>query len=213
MVFFFTSSEGYTIYMGKDKYENEDLIKYGLPEDIWFHVSDLSSAHVYLRLNKGQKLEDLSEFSIAECAQLVKANSIEGCKRHDVKVVYTRWRNLNKTSDMEVGAIGYHDKTKVRSIRVEKDNAIVKALNKTKQELHPDLAELQQERAREFRVEQKEKRRQEILAEKEAEKQRRALDEQKRYSDVMVEGNMKSNSEFQATEDDTAAKDFEDDFM
>jgi hypothetical protein len=25
----------YLIYMGKDKYENEELIRYGLPEDIW----------------------------------------------------------------------------------------------------------------------------------------------------------------------------------
>lgn len=24
------------IYMGKDKFENEDLIKYGLNEDIWW---------------------------------------------------------------------------------------------------------------------------------------------------------------------------------
>ena len=33
MVFFFETSCGHMIYMGKDKYENEDLIKYGLPED------------------------------------------------------------------------------------------------------------------------------------------------------------------------------------
>jgi hypothetical protein len=26
----------YTIYMGADKYENEELIKYGLPEDVWY---------------------------------------------------------------------------------------------------------------------------------------------------------------------------------
>ncbi|KAG9336216.1 hypothetical protein JZ751_002563 [Albula glossodonta] len=45
-------SPPYTIYMGKDKYENEDLIKYGWPEDIWFHVDKLSSAHVYLRMPK-----------------------------------------------------------------------------------------------------------------------------------------------------------------
>ena len=25
----------FIIYMGLDKHENEDLIKYGLPEDIW----------------------------------------------------------------------------------------------------------------------------------------------------------------------------------
>ena len=36
--------------MGRDKFENEELIKHMWPEDVWFHVDDLSSAHVYLRL-------------------------------------------------------------------------------------------------------------------------------------------------------------------
>lgn len=72
--------------MGADKYENEDLIRYGLPEDIWFHVDDMSSAHVYLRLNKNEKLEDVPHSLIHECAQLVKANSIEGCKLKEVTV-------------------------------------------------------------------------------------------------------------------------------
>lgn len=44
------------LYMGKDKYENEDLIRYGFPEDVWFHVDNLSSAHVYLRMNRGEKV-------------------------------------------------------------------------------------------------------------------------------------------------------------
>lgn len=38
MVFYFKSrpeSGGYTIFMGLDKHENEELIKYGFPEDIW----------------------------------------------------------------------------------------------------------------------------------------------------------------------------------
>lgn len=26
------------IYMGVDKVENEDLIRWGWPEDVWFHV-------------------------------------------------------------------------------------------------------------------------------------------------------------------------------
>jgi hypothetical protein len=34
---------------------------------------------------------------------------------------------------MDVGAIGFHDKSKVKSIRIEKDNSIVKVLNKTKE--------------------------------------------------------------------------------
>jgi len=39
-----------TLYMGKDKHENEELIKHAWGEDIWFHVDKLSSAHVYIRL-------------------------------------------------------------------------------------------------------------------------------------------------------------------
>lgn len=48
--------DGHVLYMGKDKYENEDLIRYGFPEDVWFHVDNLSSAHVYLRMNRGEKV-------------------------------------------------------------------------------------------------------------------------------------------------------------
>ena len=47
--------------MGKDKYENDELIKFGFPEDVWFHVEDLSSAHVYIRMPKGMSWEDLPE--------------------------------------------------------------------------------------------------------------------------------------------------------
>lgn len=81
MVFYFkTRCSGYTIYMGKDKYENEDLIKYGQELDVWFHVDDLSSAHVYLRLNPGATMDDIPEDVLLDCAALVKANSISGCK-------------------------------------------------------------------------------------------------------------------------------------
>lgn len=95
-------------------------------------MDDLSSAHVYLRLRPGDKLDDLPSELINECAQLVKANSIEGCKLKDVYVVYTRWKNLHKTASMDVGAIGFHDPTKVRRIHVTKDSSIVNQLNKTK---------------------------------------------------------------------------------
>ncbi|KAJ8450459.1 hypothetical protein Cgig2_002144 [Carnegiea gigantea] len=171
MVFYFKArpeAGDYTIFMGLDKYENEELIKYGFPEDIWylfflsirlrlccwssskflpsravwnstsrpknasldsvhyvditkfideypgmllsdqgylqllvlgnfgasgkppafalvfrlgrqtFHVDKMSSAHVYVRLHKGQTMDDMSEALLEDCAQLVKANSIQG---------------------------------------------------------------------------------------------------------------------------------------
>lgn len=83
MVFYYKSTCGkYTLYMGRDKYENEDLIKYGWPEDVWFHVDDLSSAHVYLRMMGPDMttLDDIPPQLLLECASLVKANSIVGCK-------------------------------------------------------------------------------------------------------------------------------------
>jgi len=217
MVFFFESSEGYVMYMGADKYENEDLIKYGLLEDLWFHVDGLSSAHVYLRLNPGQRLEDVSDNTVMECAQLVKANSIEGCKLREVYVVYTRWRNLNKTHDMEIGAIGYHDKTKVKRINVIKDQTIVNKINKTKEERFPDLAALQQQRAEEVRSQQQREKKQiqetqRITLKKEKwEKEQQA--NLRSYKSIMKEEKMKSNQDVEAAVDDSAARKFEEDFF
>jgi hypothetical protein len=213
MVFFFTTSDGYTIYMGADKYENEDLIKYGLLEDIWFHVDDMSSAHVYLRLRPEQRLEDVNPETIEDCAQLVKANSIEGCKLKEVTVIYTRWRNLHKTASMEVGAIGFHDRSKVKSLRVEKNNVIVNRLNKTRDERFPNLAELQQIRASEFRAQEKDKKREANKKEKADKMAREEAAKVRNYSSVMVEENMTSNKEFAASADDSAARAFEEDFM
>ena len=39
------------LYVGIFTISDEDLIKWGWPEDVWFHVDKVSSAHVYLRLN------------------------------------------------------------------------------------------------------------------------------------------------------------------
>ncbi|KAJ7520711.1 hypothetical protein O6H91_19G019000 [Diphasiastrum complanatum] len=143
MVYYFKARPAagdYVIYMGLDKHENEDLIKYGLPEDIWFHVDKLSSAHVYLRLNKGQTIDSITSELLEDCAQLVKANSIQGNKLNNIDVVYTPWLNLKKTPAMDVGQVGFQNPRLVRTTRVEKRiNEVVNRLNKTKVERTPDL--------------------------------------------------------------------------
>lgn len=45
---------------------------------MWFHVDNLSSAHIYVRLPEGQDWESIDNALLADCAQLTKANSIEG---------------------------------------------------------------------------------------------------------------------------------------
>lgn len=43
-----------------------------------FHVDDMSSAHVYLRLPPGATFDEIPADTLDDCAQLVKANSIQG---------------------------------------------------------------------------------------------------------------------------------------
>jgi len=57
---------------------DEELIKYGWDEDVWFHADNLSSAHIYLRMPEGQDWESIDKALLIDCAQLTKANSIEG---------------------------------------------------------------------------------------------------------------------------------------
>lgn len=141
MVFYFTASTGHVMYMGKDKFENEDLIKYCWAEDIWFHVDDLSSAHVYLRYpapgtkHKPADINEIPPELVAECSQLVKANSIEGCKKASVRIVYTPGSNLRKTADMKTGQVGFKDKKLVIRTTIEKEKTIVKAIEKTREEM------------------------------------------------------------------------------
>ena len=144
MVYFFVcqSDPNVIIYMGKDKYENEDLIKYAWPDvDIWFHVEDLSSAHVYLRLPEPSKLSEISEEVIQECAQLTKANSIEGCKKASCGINITWAKNLKKTIGMETGAVTFFRPNEVKRIKIDKDKEIVKKIMKTKKEIYPNLEE------------------------------------------------------------------------
>ncbi|KAM4693972.1 coiled-coil domain-containing protein 25 isoform 2-T2 [Discoglossus pictus] len=199
MVFYFTSnvvSVPYTIYMGKDKYENEDLIKFGWPEDIWFHVDKLSSAHVYLRLQKGQTIEDIPKEVLTDCAQLVKANSIQGCKMNNINVVYTPWANLRKTGDMDVGQIGFHKQKDVKSVVVEKKvNEILNRLEKTKAERSPDLAAEKESRDREERIEKKAQIQEIKKKEEEKMKKKKEMDDLRNYTSLMKEENMSSNQD------------------
>ena len=121
MVYYFQSIVDPTavIYMGKDKFENEFLIKYAQHHDIWFHVANLSSAHVYLRMAQPiQSYAEIPKELVMECAQLTKANSIEGCKKADCGINYTWAINLLKTDDMETGAVSYKSNKKVEFMNI-----------------------------------------------------------------------------------------------
>ncbi|XP_074602981.1 coiled-coil domain-containing protein 25 [Brevipalpus obovatus] len=206
MVLYFTTdvvSPPMKIYMGIDKFENEDLIKWGWPEDVWFHVDKLSSAHVYLRLNPGQTIDDIPSTVLDDCAQLVKANSIEGNKANNIDVVYTMWANLKKTKSMEVGQVGFHRDKEVKKIKVEKRiNAIVNRLNKTKEVKEVDLQAGRETRDRKEREDTKAKERERRKLEKEEAKKREEAALAKSYDRIMKVESMKTNKDMDSDASD-----------
>lgn len=164
---------------------DEHLIKYGWPEDVWFHVDNVSSAHVYLRLQKGQTLDDIHHDVLVDACQLVKANSINGNKMNNIDIVYTMWENLKKTPSMEVGQVSFHEPKKVRKMRVEKRiNEIVNRLNKTKIESHPDFQAEREARDAAERQDKKKIIKQQKDQEKLEEKRRQEEAELRNYSSL-----------------------------
>ncbi|KAK5989665.1 Coiled-coil domain-containing protein 25 [Cladobotryum mycophilum] len=210
MVYYFTSSvvepAGF-IYVGKDKFENEDLIKYGWEEDVWvcipdFHVDKLSSAHIYLRMQEGQTWDSLPEDLIMDLAQLTKANSIEGNKKDNITIIYTPWANLKKDGSMDVGQVK-------RVLVPHRENPIVNRLNKTKEEKKPDLKAEKDDRLKQLR-----QRDQAIQLQKKKEEQRQAQEWKEKkyqkdhaYDELFTDENMASSS------NQERSADWEDDFM
>ena len=205
MVFFFTSSDGLVIYMGKNKFENEDLIRFAHPEDIWFHVSDYSSAHVYLRMEvlpyearaEGRyfDLDNLPLQSMEECMQLTKANSIEGCKRGEVQIIFTPATNLLKTPDMDIGQVDFKDRSLTRLRTIQTNRSMIKALAKQRAESYPNLSLLHDQREEKELSDKRafEKMQRKTAAENAV--KAREDEDTRTYSSFMVRENMTSNKE------------------
>jgi len=83
-----------------------------------------------------------------ECCQLVKENSIEGCKLASVKVVFTPWDNLRKDkTSMDIGSIGFHDSKRCTYRTISKDKSILRVILRTKSsDETPDYRKLRIER-------------------------------------------------------------------
>jgi predicted ribosome quality control (RQC) complex YloA/Tae2 family protein len=56
------------------------ILNLALPMDVWFHVDNYSSAHVYIRCKEGEDFKTLSNDVVQEMCQLTRENSIEGSK-------------------------------------------------------------------------------------------------------------------------------------
>jgi hypothetical protein len=189
--------------MGKDKYENEELLKYAFNIDIWFHVEGLSSAHVYLRLPEGITIDTIPKDVLNECFQLVKDNSKDGRKKEKVSVCYTPWENLLKRSDMDVGEVGYKSEINVKIANgIEKNGDVLKRLGKTMEEKNVDL-----EAEKDAYTKEEDHKRKKFYEEKrkmdiEEAKKNKLLAGDKRYTYIDTLGESTSNKEQKDLDDD-----------
>ena len=135
-------------------------------------MDDLSSAHVYLRRPIGQSMDEVNPSVIAEMCQLVKNNSIEGCKTGKVDVIYTEFGNLKKTYGMDTGSVSFHDQKLVYKVKhVERDRDILKQIEKSRRESHPDLEKMRADRE----LEEKNRRRRDAKQKEQKEKEDKRL--------------------------------------
>lgn len=230
-IFFKCSDPKYTVYMGKDKFENEELLKYGFPEDIWFHVDKYSSAHIYLRLPAGtmdlSQIKEKSEAQlklqeamdsvpaeiVEEMCQLTKNNSIEGCKLAQCDIVYTPFLNLKKEDRMDTGQVGFKEENFRKLKRnVEKDKDKVKEIEKTREERSVDLCAERKQRDDEERSRRKQFLASEKQKQKEEDKRKAEEKELKSYASLQHLAG-ETNADASKTKSIEECREIEDDFM
>jgi len=176
---------------------NEDLLKHGWPEDVWFHVDSFSSAHVYLRMPTPEvttrevleeMLKAIPKEVMDEMCQLVRHNSIEGCKQPKVDIVYTAFHNLDKRANMADGQVGFKDSNQRFLVKhVERDLSIVKRIEKTRKEGQPDLFKEKEQRMDEEKHRRKKKAAQERDRKKEEERAAAEYQEARSYDKLEVD--------------------------
>lgn len=199
--------------MGRDKFENDEMLKYGYDEGAtWFHVDDLSSAHIYLRMQPDWTFDSIPSAVLTDCCQLTKYNSIEGNKKNNVKIVYTPWSNLKKEQHHDVGQVSFKSNKMCKYVTVERRvNDIVNRLGKTKRE---EMIDFLEEKTRRIQ-EEKRQRKLEIDRLKTQddvdEARKRELEQSRRYDKLMDTEKMTTNKD--VANKFTNANDYEENFF
>lgn len=82
----------YEIYIGKNAMANEHIIKLSHPESLWFHLNNISSAHIILE-SKGDNIPKRYINQIALKLFEYKKNVPK-----NINVIYTKVKNVKLTS-------------------------------------------------------------------------------------------------------------------
>lgn len=99
------SSDGWTIYVGRNRMENDYLLsRLAQPNDIWFHVLGQGGAHVLIRIPSSKQEPPMT--TIQEAAQIAArlSKASHGAK---VRVIYTQCKHVRKLAKDKPGLVRY----------------------------------------------------------------------------------------------------------
>jgi len=105
------SSDGWTIYVGRNRIENDYLLsRLAQPNDLWFHVLGQGGAHVLIRIPSSKQEPTLT--TIIEAAQIAArlSKASQGAK---VRVVYTQCKHVRKLAKDKPGLVKYEQEKTV----------------------------------------------------------------------------------------------------
>jgi predicted ribosome quality control (RQC) complex YloA/Tae2 family protein len=117
----FTSSDGWTIRVGRSNLQNDRLtLRQSAPDDIWLHVKDQPGSHVVIR----RQAETVPQQTLAEAA-LLAAYFSKARDSSNVAVDYTEVRHVWKPSGARPGLVLYNQQ---RTLFVTPDRSLLRPL-------------------------------------------------------------------------------------
>ncbi len=117
----YTSSDGFTILVGKNNYQNDYLtLRLAEKQDMWFHTKNIPGSHVVV-LSEGREIPDTT---LTEAAILAATNS-KAATSSQVPVDYTPIKYVKKPSGAKPGMVIY--KTN-QTAYVDPDESIMERL-------------------------------------------------------------------------------------
>lgn len=96
----------YPLLIGRNKYENEELIKKSNQNDLWFHLEKISGPHFVLKTNG----ENIPKKYLSMIANLFSEYKTNLPKRYSV--IFTEIKNIKLTN--EIGTVIPYKTKKIR---------------------------------------------------------------------------------------------------
>lgn len=102
--FHFVSRDGFSIYVGKNNLQNDELtFQFASGNDWWFHAKGIPGSHVIVKTNG----EELPDRTFEEAAKLA-AHFSKGAQQEKIEVDYTQKKNVKKPAGAKPGFVVYY---------------------------------------------------------------------------------------------------------